>query len=298
MFKGFLPPILAVVGGVVGFGLRKWQLATGFAPDTGLTIPNAPAAIVLMAWSILLGAVLIALCWKRKERMGWDRAFAGARGNTLFTTAVVLSAFLLLASAGAEAVSFSVNYQTMGAAETFGAQAAAAALPPLRILLCLAGLPCTVLWVKNLNAGKGKGKESLALLELCFLGCVWLISDYKARASDPVVQNYLYEVLAIVCALIGLYYVTSYSFQEGKPRRALFFCHMGTYFSLVTLADRHGLADLFRYGFVVLFLTAHTVLLLQEHPAPRKTENDPDPLAPEVVEVLERLEREADDHAE
>ena len=133
-------------------------------------------------------------------------------------------------------------------------------------------------------------------LELCFLFCVWLISDYQVRAADPVVQDYMYEVFAIVCGLMGIYFVTSYSFQEGKPRRTLFFCLMGAYFSLVTLADQHSLTDIFRYGFVVLFLIAHAVLLLQEHPpapepeAAEETETK-DPAAPETQE------REAEENA-
>ena len=59
----------------------------------------------------------------------------------------------------------------------------------------------------------------------------------------------------------------------------MFFCLTGTYFSLVTLADRHLLADTFRYLFAVLYLTAHAVLILnhppvEEIPAEAETEAD------------------------
>lgn len=296
MEKRYLPPVLALAGGGVGFALRKWQLATAFEPETGLALSGMPATWALLGWSALVALLVICFNWKNKERMAWDRAFAGARGNAVFMTAVILGAFLLLASAGAEAVSFSVTYQMDAGNELFGAQVASAVLPPLRIGLCLAGLPCIILWVKHLNQGSEKCKESLALLELCFLFCVWLISDYQVRAADPVVQDYMYEVFAIVCGLMGIYFVTSYSFQEGKPRRTLFFCLMGAYFSLVTLADQHSLTDIFRYGFVVLFLIAHAVLLLQEHPpapepeAAEETETK-DPAAPETKE------REAEENA-
>lgn len=296
MGKRYLTPMLAVAGGAVGFGLRKWQLLTGFEPDTGLAVPGTAAAGALMGWTVLIALLLVALNRQNKERMGWDRAFAGARGNTVFMTAVILGAFLLLASAGAEAVTFSVTYQLTGGAELFGARMASAALPPLRIGLNLLGLPCVILWVRSLNLGGDKGKESLFLLELCLLFCVWLISDYQVRASDPVVQDYVYEVFAIVCGLMGIYYVTSYSFQEGKPRRTLFFCLMGAYFSLVTLADAHSLAEIFRYGFAVLFLTAHAVLLLQEHPPAPETEEAEETETPDPAEPG-TLETEADDHA-
>ena len=291
MGKRYLPTILALVGGAAGFGLRKWQLMTGFEPGTGLALPGAPATGALVAWTGLVALLVLALCWKNKERMCWDRAFAGARGNTVFMTAVILGAFLLLASAGGEGVLLSVNYQTAMVMDTFGAQAAAAALPPLRIILCLLGLPCAVWWVRSLNLGGEKGKENLALLELCFLFCVWLISDYQVRAADPVVMDYVYEVFAIACSLLGIYYIAGSSFQEGKPRRTLFFCHMGIYFSLVTLADRHSLGDIFRFGFAVLFLAAHAVLLLQEHPPAPEGEEETHPAAPETKE------REAEENA-
>lgn len=270
MQKGTFFPALALVGGAVGFGLRRWQLAAGFEAGTGLPIPGAPSAWLLVGWSVLVGAVILLLCRQEKERMPWDRAFSGAGDKPLFLTAVVLSAFLLLVSAGAEAMGFSALTQAVVTSDTAGARVASAALPPLRIALCLMAFPAVLLWLRALKQGEEKGKESLALLELCFFFCVWLISDYQIRAVDPVVFDYVYEVFAIVFGLLGIYQVTGYSFQEGKPRRSVFFCLMGAYFSLVTLADRHTLADVARYGFLILFLTAHASMILNSQPAGKR----------------------------
>jgi hypothetical protein len=264
-----IPPILAVLGGLVGFGLRKWQLATGFEADTGLAIPGTPASIALILWSVLVALALIALNWNQKERLDLEHTFAAARQNTLFVTAGLLSALLLLGSGGVEIVLYSVSRTTVLVSEGQNqmSRMATLALPPLRILLCLGGLPAVFLWIRSLYRGGEKSKESLCLLELCLLFCVWLISDYQTRAADPVILDYVYEVFAIIAGLLGIYYVTGYSFQNGRPRRALFFCLLGTYLSLVTMADQHSLADLLRYGFAVLFLTAHAVLILY-HPSP------------------------------
>ena len=275
MRKNILLPAVALLGGMGGFALRKWQLSTGFDPATGLAIPGAPAAIVLILWSCLVAAALLALCWNNREQLTWDRAFQ-ARGNTLFLTAAVLSAFLLLISAGAEIVNFSVMAQTAPASSQ-GGQAANILLPRLRILFYLGGFPAVLLWAKNLYRGDSKGKESLPLLELCLLLCLWLISAYQLRAVDPVVQDYLYEILAIVAGLLGVYSIAGYSFQTGRPRQTVVCSLMAVYFSLVTLADAHTMAELLRYGFLILFLTAHAVLLLQDHPAgeaPVETECD------------------------
>lgn len=267
MRKNILPPILTVLWGAVGFALRKWQLTAGFEPDTGLPIPGAPAATALVVWSALLVLVLVLLCRDMGPARTWKRAL-DAQGNSLFLTAVVLGAFLLLVSAGAEAVTLSATYRTslatLSEGETIGWTAAV--MPPLRILLCAAGFPCALIWGQQLARKSPKRRESLLLLELCFLFCVWLISDYQVRAADPVTQNYMYAIFGIVCGLLGLYYISGWSFQTGKFRRTVVFCLLGAYFSLVTLADRHTLAEITRYAFVILFLTAHAALFLNPPP--------------------------------
>ena len=254
-----LPPILTLVCGGVGFAIRKWQLASGFEPDTHLPIPGAPAATLLMILTVLTAAAVLALAWPLKEAAPVDRAFSAAQSNTLFLTAVTLAGFLLLVSTGFEVFSFTLN--GVGTEESNRvSQAAAMALPPLRILFCLTGLPCALLWAKKLYRGED-AKEQVPLLALCLLFCLWLITSYQARAADPVIMDYVYEVFAIVTSLLGLYYIAGYSFQFGKPRRTVFFCLMGAYFSLVTLADTHSYAEMSRLGFSVLFLTAHAALI-------------------------------------
>lgn len=273
MHKNKLLPAIALLGGAVGFALRKWELATAFEPGTGLPISGMPATITLAVWSAAIAAALFLLCRDCKERLPYDRAFA-AEGNSLYLTAAVLSAFLLLASAGAEIVTFPITYQAALSAESSGSRLALT-LPPLRIGLCVLGFLCVLMIAGNLYRAKGRGKESLPLLGLCLLFCVWLISDYQGRAADPVILDYVYEVFAIISSLLGIYFIAGYSFQTGKPRRTILLSLLGVFFSMVTMADRHSLADLLRYGFAVVFLTAHAVLLLSEHPAgelPAETE--------------------------
>lgn len=268
-----IPLFAALLGGAVGFGLRKWQLAAGFEPDTGLPIPGAPSAMILALLSVLAAAAVVVLILPNKARLPRELAFSAGKDNSLYLTAVVLSAFLLLLSAGCELFSFSSGYQTMMSGETLIARVAAAALPPLRILFCVIGLPCAVLWGRGVYRGE-ELKERVSLLGLCFLFCLWLVSDYQVRAADPIIMDYVYEVFAIVCSLLGLYFIAGYSFQTGKPRRCVFFCLMGAFFSLVTLADRHTWAELARCGFAVLFLSAHAALILNQPPAPPEPETE------------------------
>lgn len=266
-----LPLILTLLGGAVGFALRKWQLTAGFEPDTRLPIPGAPSALLLVALSVVIAAGLLLLLWPGKGSAPAEVAFSAARDNTLYLTAAVLAGFLLLLSTGFELFTFTSAYGAAGEDVNQVSRVASMVLPPLRILFCVVGLPCTLLWARKLYRG-GDVREQLPLLELCLLFCLWLITDYQSRAADPIIMDYVYEVFAIVCSLLGLYYLAGWSFQTGKPRRTIFFCLMGSYFSLVTLADAHTGAEMARLGFAVLFLTSHAALLLHR-PAYTEDEN-------------------------
>lgn len=285
MKKNLLPPAIALLAGGVGLGLRKWQLAAGFESETGLAIPGAPSAAALAVWSCLVAAVLAILLWRRAPMPQQVEGAFPARGKTLFLTACVLGGFLLLVGCGAEVVALSASGwdlpespASLTTAKGVLLTAWANLLPLARLILGALGCLCALVWTGGLARGNGRSHESLAILGLGLFFCVWLISDFRTRTIDPVVQNYLYEELAIVFGLMGLYCLAEYSFQAGKPRRTAWFCLLGAYFSLVTLADGHSLANVCRYGFIILFLTAHAVLLLTapEETAEEKTEGNSD----------------------
>lgn len=275
MKKNQLIPALAVLGGGVGFGLRKWQLATAFETDTGLAIAGAPATIALLVWSCFMAALFVGLCRKQRAPRTCEGAFS-AHGNSVVLTACVLSGFLLLISAGSEAITLMAGYQTsLYTGNSWTTQVTTKFLPPLQVLLCLGGFLSVLLWTRRLAREGESKRESLALLELCLLFCAWLISDYQSRAADPVVQDYLYEILAIAAGVMALYYIAGYSFQNGYPRRTAVSCLLAVYFSMVSMADGHELSDYLRFGFAVLFFTAHALMLLSG-------EDQKEPLAEEV----------------
>ena len=109
MQKKFLPPLLALIAGGAGFALRRWQLATGFEPDTGLAISGAPAAWAVAGFSLLAALLFLLLSWRGEKRLSWETAYAAGQQNTLAVTTLLLSAMLLLASGGVEIITRSVN---------------------------------------------------------------------------------------------------------------------------------------------------------------------------------------------
>ena len=271
MRKNIILPGVAVIAGLVGLGLRKWELATAFDPETGVHLAAA-ATPVLLLWSALVVLALVLLCRDCKNSAPFDVTFR-AEKNAVYLAVCVLAAFLLLASGGVELLGSAMRDNLV---LTGGGTRFSALMRPLRIVLCVLGFFCVLAIAKNLFKGLGKGKDSLAILGLCLLFCVWLISEYQNRAADSILLHYAYSIFAILAALLGLYHLAGYSFQNRKPRCTAVFFLLAVYLSLVTMADRHTFAELLRYGFAVLFLTAHAVLLLREHSAgevPTETED-------------------------
>lgn len=276
MRKEIVLPSLAVGGGIVGLLLRRWELATAFEADTGLVTPNMPSTWALIIWSALLAAAFILLC-RGKHRPfagGYDAAFA-AKGNTVYITAMVLAAFLLLASAVLNYMGIPAAYaEAVAAARAGNAQGTPLfnVLPRAILgLLSAVSFFCVLSTGRNNYRGEGKGKFSFSLLAPAYMGCIWLIAAYQVRAGDPVRQDYIYELFAIISSLLGLYFMAGFSFERAKVFRSSLFSLLGVYFSLVTLADGHELYVVLLYGFCILSLTANVTALLANdtRPEPR-----------------------------
>lgn len=267
MRKHVLPPLLALAGGGVGFALRRWLLETGFEPDTQLLIPGSPALYALVGFSAFLVLIFLGFSLRQEKTLPRGLAFAAGKGNTLAVTALILGAMLLVVSAGMELLAHSYA----GALPVYQEESplvriSSRVLPILRLGLCVLGLPAGFFWSRALLRGES-GQESLSTLAPCALYCVWLISAYQTWSADPVVQNYVYEVLAIAASLLGFYFIAGHSFGNGRPRSTLFFALTGAYFSLVAMADLPAPAVMLRHLFSLLYLTTHALLLLN-HPAP------------------------------
>ena len=276
MRKEIVLPSLAVGGGIVGLLLRRWELATAFEADTGLVTPNMPSTWALIIWSALLAAAFILLC-RGKHRSfagGYDAAFA-AKGNTVYITAMVLAAFLLLASAVLNYMGIPAAYaEAVAAARAGNAQGTPLFnVLPRAILGALAAVSffCVLSTGRHNYRGEGTGKFSFPLLAPAYMGCIWLIAAYQVRAGDPVRQDYIYELFAIISSLLGLYFMAGFSFERAKVFRSSLFSLLGVYFSLVTLADGHELYVVLLYGFCILSLTANVTALLANdaRPEPR-----------------------------
>ena len=249
MRKEIILPAVAVVCGAVGHILRRWELATAFEAGTGLPIPGAPAALALGIFSAAAAVALALLCrGKYPAFSGYGAAFR-AGGSTLYAVMGTISAFLLLAGGVLMLAGPALGEELVFTRLIAGALAVAAGL-------------CVAVTVRDNYRGTAPQKYNFRLLMPAYAFCVWLIAAYQVRAGDPVRQDYVYELFAIIASLLGLYSTASFSFERGRPFFTCLFSLLGVYFSLVTLADTHDLATILLCAFSIVYLLTGTVTLL------------------------------------
>lgn len=295
MRKEIILPAVAVGGGVAGFFLRRWELRTAFEPDSGLAIPHSPAAWALILFSLVVALILLVLARGRHRPFagGYDAAFA-AKGNTVYIMAVVLGGFLLLVSAALNLLGLPAAYGEAQALfqQTHQGNPVFTMLPRvLLMVLAAASFPCVLATGRNHYRGQGRGRFSAAALMPAYMACLWLIAAYQTRAGDPVRQDYIYELFAIIAGVLGLYFMAGFAFERAKVFRTVVFSLLGIYFSIVTLADGHSLYVAALYGFLILYLGANTAaLLFNDGMSEPKLQTPPEETPAETPDDLETEE--------
>ncbi len=235
---------LALAGGAGGFFLRRWELATVFEPS-GLAAPWSAPSLLLIALSAVLAAAFIFLCRKTKyEPTDYTETFGAPNcwlhlGLTALAAATMLFAGVL-----------GLRYNSY-----------CGILCKLMNFMCILSFFCVLVSAWCNFRGKNQ-RFSLALLAPGYTLCLWLVSAYQEQAADPVVLDYVYQLLAIICTLIGLYFSIGFSFVRPKIRRCTVFTLLGIYFSMVTLADPHSTADRLLFLFCILYQLANISALL------------------------------------
>jgi hypothetical protein len=266
MLQVILLPLLAVFGGIGGFFLRRWELTAAFEPDTGLAVLWTAPTVALIALSVVLAAAFFLLCRGDKYPLTAYRDAFAAPGNWAYLVVGAGASALLLVSG-----LWGLKEQLTGGAPKV--------LSLLLDALCLASFVC-LLWIIPGNFRARQRQYSLALLLPAYTCCVWLVNAYQQRAADPVVLDYVYQLLAIICALLGLYFAAGFSFGRGRVWLCGGFTLLGVYFGIVTLADEHTLSDRLLLLGLVLYQMASAAALLRNAfltgPAPGQEEPQAD----------------------
>lgn len=269
MRKELVLPVTAAVSGAAGFFLRRWELASAFEADTGLPIPGMPATWALIALSAAAVLALALLC-RGSHRVfpgGYDEAFS-ARGRTLYMAGMVAAAFLMVI-AGALFLMELPQLYAEAKLQTKGTPMLGLLPRALLAVLALCSGWSLFQLGKNNYRGEGQGKYSSSLLIPAYTACMWLIVAYQARSGAPIILDYVYQLFAVIAAVLGSYFMAGFGFERAKTFRSAFFSLCAMYFILVTLADTHEPGFLALYLAFFLYFAASSAVLLYNARQPR-----------------------------
>lgn len=258
MTQAFLLPAAAAIFGFGGAALRAWELATAFEPNTGLPIPGAPASLVLTLLSLLFALVSAAILWRicrKAPARNFNTAFVCE--STGYVTAVVSAAALPLCAAGLIVLDCLKGARGM------------AHFLPAALFLFSAGSIVSV--GRNNYRNLEQGQFTLSLLLAPFAFCAHLMLTYQIHAGNPVLQDYAYLLLALICTVLGLYFMASFSFEKGRPFLFLWTAGLAVYFSCITAVNSLLLAlkgqfdwpNLALCLFSIVYFTVHGGVLLR-----------------------------------
>ena len=239
MRKDILLPGAALAGGVLGFGLRRWQLASAYVPDTQLFIHRAPATLALLAVMALLLVLTLALV-RGKGSGPRDFLPAFRCPSSGFMAVMATAGFLLL---GAGGLGLLKGFDTLSLWRNYPGTVQLAL--PLVMLLC--GFLSLVSGLGLLMVGKSCYRDTLApaacaLASFPGLSAVaWMLVVHLSHGTDPVLMRYGFLLAASALLALAHYDAVSFLFDRCRPRRLVLCSVMGTVLGITALADRPAL---------------------------------------------------------
>ncbi len=231
----------AIVGGLGGFALRKLQLAHSF-DAMGLIARGDGISTGLYALCVLAALVACFLCAHEPQREA--RSAEGRksqRGILILIAALGLIGSYLPLPLGAGAVTYIVPALALASACAMAVEG----------VLTLQG-----------QTGSLLGGCVLPV----YLGAL-LISDYRSWSYEPVVANFCFTLLFLVCTMLATYHLAAFRVGIGKRRLTLFYTTCALVFAGTVLANG-DLHTIVRVASLCLYLAAAIWPHLETPPAP------------------------------
>lgn len=226
------------VAAAMGFLIRWLQNMKIIEVDTGLAVPGAGISVFVVIMFLAVAVVIGIAAWRIRRYDAPLSAYPALGGGRFVTTAVYMVPAVLLFVAGvvqlltADLEHFSETQLLMR--RIFG-------------LSAIVGAVGAALFASALRKSGGESTLRIAVVLLIVFDAIWLITEYKSAASDPVLWRIAPEVIAICLSLLASYYVAGYCFESPGPRAAVFCCFLGAYFCIVSAVDDHPLCETITY---------------------------------------------------
>ncbi|MBO5340317.1 MAG: hypothetical protein J6A62_04915 [Oscillospiraceae bacterium] len=246
MKKEILLPAAAWLGGVVGFGLRRWELAVAYNPQTKL-MDTCPATWALTALFAVLLVLFAAGCigMGRRDAKEWFYA-----PDTACITLSVCAGLVLIMAGAAGFWEQSLAYR----ADVIGLAVSG---------LCIAGGVTALMAGKAIYRGQWSQQVPILLMGPAFALLAWLVAVYQSNARQPELQLYVWQVLSAVALVLALYGVVSVSLGRGSAGRTVVYALMGIALTPAAMADGSSLSFNLVWISGAVYLTAHSYMLLR-----------------------------------
>ena len=225
-------PALALLGGGIGFGLRKWQWLSAYDWETELFIKGAPATYALLALLAVLAVALLVLGkMLKREEINLPLACPDA----MYMCMMAAGAFAFM---GAGVFGLMEGMELM---EQYKAGMAMMASYPAALLLCgglclVSGLCTIVVGKAAYRPGTTSGAGLWAAIPP-FAMLVWLFATHQEHATDPILMRYGIYLAAAGLLLMAHYDVAAFYQNHRHTRRFLFCALMGTALAITAMAD-------------------------------------------------------------
>ena len=258
MRKDHLLPGLALVGGLLGFALRRWQWAAGWDPQALLFISGHPAGLLLLLLAGMTSLAVIALTRDLRApaeeppfpcpHSGWlAGTTAGALLFAISAPLFLLEGMSQMALCRAAPDSHPITY-------------------PIALMLC--GVLALLSAIDRLMLGRASFRSrrdpilSLTALAPPAAALTWVFACHMAHATDPILWNYG-PMLAAAILLQLAHYEQAAAFHRGThPRVWAFFALTGSFFGLLSFRDGGTLAQtVFQAALILSALTGLWPLL-------------------------------------
>lgn len=235
MRRDIVLPVLAVAGGVAGFFLRRWQLASAYDPETELFVHSAPATGALLGLTALLALAFLLAVLKKKEGLDDFLPAFGSPGTGQMT--IFAAAGLLMMAAGMAGLFSGLRAIQLWQLAPEEYQLSTLATRLLAAALCLPAGNAVLLMGRMAYRGE---LDKLA----CFLSpfpalaaLVWLFSTHLEHGTEPVLMKYALGLFAALLLTLAHYCVAGFLYGKPRPRGTLFFALTGVALGITALAD-------------------------------------------------------------
>ena len=183
----------------------------------------------LIGFWVLVGFALLMTLFLRplEQRASWQNIFSTAPMANIFMLTASLGLLvgnLLLLLSGTEAAPVAVN-----------APQVIAVLTTVQAPLGLAAAACVATFA--ISCLFGKKPSALLFMIASIYAVVRLILHFQSWNTDPSVWDYCYQLLAAICAMLGIFQLAGFSFDKGKRRITLFWCLAAIFFCSISIVD-------------------------------------------------------------